>query len=151
MTPLQTTATVAMSVLGFVTLWLVVTAMVSFIGGWTRLASEFRAEPNTTPSRVRLGRAQMRFGTGYGNVIGLDCQTLGLSLSVLAIFRFRHPPLLIPWDQIESRQYDSFWIFPTTTLLLGRDAKIPLTFYRREARELVARYIQPQAGLTSVR
>jgi hypothetical protein len=95
--------------------------------------------------------ATVAMSTGYGNVIGLDCQTLGLSLSVLAIFRFRHPPLLIPWDQIESRQYDSFWIFPTTTLLLGRDAKIPLTFYRREARELVARYIQPQAGLTSVR
>jgi hypothetical protein len=146
MAQFQTAAVIATSVLGFVALWLAVSAVVSLIGGWTRLASEFRAERHSTAPRIRLGSARMRFGTHYGHVIGLDCQTPGLSLSALPIFRFRHPPLFIPWDQIETTHYKSFWIFPTTTLFLGSEARIPLTFYNREARELVTRYTQPLSG-----
>lgn len=135
---------VAASAAGFVIVWFGVAALASFIGGWDRLAEKYRAAPNTSGSRIRLGNSWLRLGTNYNSVIGLDCQTKGLSLSVLWLFRFRHPPLFVPRDQIRYSQGKSLFFFTKGRLILGGDARIPLSFYNREARELVARYTRQQ-------
>jgi hypothetical protein len=132
------------SAAGLVIFWFLifcgVSALASFIGGWDCLAEEYRVDLNKTATRIRLGYAWMRMGTHYNGVIGMDCQPNGLSLSVLWLFRFRHPPLFIPWDQIQYSESKSLFFFTKGTLILDREARIPLSFYNREARELVARY-----------
>lgn len=133
-------AVIATSVTAFAAIWLAASYLIAWASGWSRLASEFRAASNTTVPRIRLGTASMRFGAHYGHIVGLDCQTSGLSLSVLPLFHFCHPPLLIPWNQIEAEEFKSFFFFTATRLTLGREAQIPFTFYNREARELVVRY-----------
>jgi hypothetical protein len=63
-------------------------------------------------------------------------------LSVFFLFRFRHPPLLIPWTEIDAEQRKAFWRFTAMTLYLGREAQVPLTFYNQKARELVASFLK---------
>jgi hypothetical protein len=82
----------------------------------------------------------MRYGGHYSNVILLDGRTAGLVLSVRRPFRLAHPPLLIPWTQVTSEWMKVLWMIPAVRLELGSDARIPLTFYNSEARELVARF-----------
>jgi hypothetical protein len=130
-------------VVGLIVAWLAVWAAIlpfaAWFGGWRRLAEEFAAEPGTR-GRIVLGTATMRYGAHYGGVILLDCRTVGLLLSVRRFFRLAHPPLLIPWAQVTAEPTKVLWIFPATRLELGRDAQIPLTFYNREARDLVERF-----------
>jgi hypothetical protein len=136
-TSLQIVALVAGSIVGFLAVWAMVLPMAAWFGGWRRLAEEFAAEPGTR-GRIALGTATMRYGAHYGNVILLDGRTSGLVLSVRRVFRLGHPPLLIPWAQVVAEPTRVLWIFPATRLELGRDAQIPLTFFNREARDLVA-------------
>jgi hypothetical protein len=139
-------------VVGLIAAWFAVWAAIlpfaAWFGGWRRLAEEFAAEPGTR-GRIVLGSAAMRYGAHYGGVILLDCRPTGLVLSVRKLFRLAHPPLLIPWSQVVAESTKLLWIFPAMRLELGRDAQIPLTFYNREARDLVASYTggvdQPEA------
>jgi hypothetical protein len=130
---------------GFAAAFLAILAAVlpfaAWFGGWRRLAEQFAAGPGAR-GRILLGTATMRYATNYGHVIRLDCRTDGLVLSVVGLFRLAHPPLVIPWSQVESEQIYVLWIFAATRLSLGRDARIPFTFYNREARDLVATFTQ---------
>jgi hypothetical protein len=138
-TSLQIAALVAGSIVGFLAVWAMVLPMAAWFGGWRRLAEEFAAESDTR-GRIALGTATMRYGAHYSNVVLLDGRTSGLVLSVRRLFRLGHPPLLIPWAQVVAEPKKVLWIFPATRLELGRDARIPLTFFNREARDLIARF-----------
>lgn len=148
MSALSTAGLVIACIGGFIAIWLLACALIALIGGWTRLAEDFRSEGHACPPRVLLGGAYMRFITHYSNVIRISGGSDGLALSVLLPFGFCHPPLLIPWDQIEAQEFKSLGIFPAMKLLLGRDAHIPLTFYSSAAREVIASH---QAQLISNR
>jgi len=61
----------------------------------------------------------------------------GLYLAVLFLFRFRHPPLLIPWSDIKVRRRKG-WIFEYVTLTMGREIEIPLKIRKSLAAKLRA-------------
>ncbi len=42
----------------------------------------------------------MRWIAGYRNCLTVGCNHEGLYLATMPPFQFRHPPLLIPWDEI---------------------------------------------------
>ena len=66
----------------------------------------------------------MRSG-GYGNCLTVGSSPHGLYLAMMLLFRFGHPPLLIPWDEITvSRQ--TFVFFRFVRFGLGRELDIPL-------------------------
>lgn len=136
----QILAVVIGSIAGILAVWAIVLPWVAWFGGWRRLAEEFAAEPGTR-GRVVLGSAAMRYGAHYTGVICLDCRTTGLVLSVRTLFRLAHPPLLIPWSQVEAEPTKLLWIFPAMRLDLGRDAQVPLIFYSPEARDLVESFL----------
>ena len=141
MTPPETIGLVALGIAGFVALWLANCALISRISRWQRLASEFRVSPGSDLApQIRPYVAWMRFHVRYDNVMHIDGDPEGLSLSVMFLFNFQHPPLRIPWDQIEVQNFTFLGLFSGMKLLLGREARIPLSFYNREARELVAQY-----------
>lgn len=111
MGPFAIAGTIVGSVIAFVALWLSVSAILSWIGGWSALATRFRTAPENATSRIRLPTAYMRAGVSSSSVIGLNCLAAGLSLSALLPFRFCHPPLLIPWTEIEAKQFKVLWVF----------------------------------------
>src|SRR3954466_7384369 len=89
------------SPLYFVALWLFVSATISVIGGWTALAKRFRfSKARFTGPSWNGQSGQMRWIAGYHNCLTLGCNAQGLYLAIMPLFRFRHPPLLIPWEEI---------------------------------------------------
>ena len=119
----------------FLTLWLFVSAAASYVGGWTILAKRFRFTASFPGEKWHLQSGQMRWMAAYGNCLTLGCNHQGMYLATFPLFRFRHPPLLIPWDEIRiSRTQILFFRF--VRLELGREADIPLYLRPRLADKL---------------
>jgi hypothetical protein len=79
------------------------------MSGWRKLAAVYRAE------RPPPGRCFLLQGGKIGDVWYRGCLTIytspeGLYLSAWPIFRFREPPLFIPWTAIRNRrEKQSLW------------------------------------------
>jgi hypothetical protein len=109
----------------FVALWLLVSAVISFIGGWTKLAGAFRLVKPFVGQQWKGQSGQMRWIAGYGNCLTVGCNTEGLYLATMPLFRFRHPPLLVPWSEISISQRKILF-FRFVRFSLGRESGIPL-------------------------
>lgn len=109
----------------FLTLWLLVSTVISFIGGWTTLAKRFRLNKPFDGQRWKGQSGQMRWLAGYGNCLTVGSSPEGLYLATMPLFRFRHPPLLVPWNQVSvSRRRILFFGF--VRFGLGHEIDIPL-------------------------
>jgi len=58
----------------------------------------------------RMRSAQMRWLTSYNNVLTLGVSQQGFYLASMFLFRFMHPPLLVPWSEIKVRRKTG-WVF----------------------------------------
>lgn len=77
----------------------------------------------------------MRLWGHYSSAIRLTAASDALYASVLLPFRIGHPPLRIPWDEIQfGRTKFLFWTFAVLTL--GREEKVPMRISLRMARNL---------------
>jgi len=94
----------------FVSKWYVgVIALLSQLSGWSKLATVYRAQH--PPSGRRLAMQ----GGKIGDVWYTRCLTIyvsheGFYLSIWPIFRFRQPPLFIPWSAIHNRR-EKRWLW----------------------------------------
>jgi hypothetical protein len=83
--------------------WVFVLWLLSELSGWRKLAAIFRAQH--PPS----GRCLRMQGGWVGDTLYTGCLTIytsneGLYVSIWPTFRFRQPPLLIPWNAIHNRR-----------------------------------------------
>jgi hypothetical protein len=85
----------------FLCLWFLVGAIISFIGGWFSLAKVYRTRVPFDGAKWRMQSGQMRRLTNYNNVLTLGVSPEGLYLASMFLFRFMHPPLLVPWSEIK--------------------------------------------------
>lgn len=85
----------------FLGFWCFVLWALSALGGWNSLAGVY-------PARERSGGATYYMQTGfvgavcYRSCLNFRVSPAGLYLSIVPLFRFAHPPLLIPWSDIGS-------------------------------------------------
>ena len=121
----------------FVTFWLLLCTLVSWIGGWTTLSRTYRTRTTFVGANWTWERGQMRWGTRYNNALTLGVNPQGLYLAILFLYRFRHPPLLVPWMEIKVRR-TSGWIFEYVILTLGHETAIPLKISKSLAARLRA-------------
>ena len=93
-------------------------SFVSIIGGWIFLARKypdrpFDAEQSFASSSAYLGRI---IG-GYRMCVSLSMNSFGLRLSIFPLFRFMHPPIVIPWSAVlNCAQTRFFGIFSALRL-----------------------------------
>jgi len=93
------------AVICFVGIWIFVSILRSYLGGWMNLARSYRVSTRRGSTKG-VGRmwlfhtAYMRWLMVYGNALILRSDPRGLRISVLPLFRIGHPPLLIPWNDI---------------------------------------------------
>jgi len=114
---------------------LLVYAVISYIGGWTTLAKRFRLRSPFLGEKWSGQSGQMRWIATYGNCLTLGCNDQGLYLATMPLFSFWHPPMLIPWDEINiSRTRILF--FRYVRFGLGRELDIPLYLRTRLADRL---------------
>jgi hypothetical protein len=107
-------------------LWCLVTAIVSFAGGWFQLSRKFRLMSPFDGVSEGLRSGRMRWLTHYGNCLRLGANGDGLYLAVLFLFRFMHPPLFVPWSEIEVRRKKRWLFGEYVTFTMGTELRIPL-------------------------
>jgi hypothetical protein len=110
----------------FVGMWLLISFLLSAIGGWSTLANHYVARSRVPGRHFYFRSAQLGAGVGYGACLTLGTGPAGLYLAVLPLFRMAHPPLLIPWSDITARETKSW--FSTTVEL--RFTKAPMASVR---------------------
>jgi len=113
------------AIISFVTLWLVVSAMVSYMSGWFALSRFYRTRAPFDGAKWRWQSAHMRWLTHYNNVLTLGATQESLYLAVMPLFRFMHPPLLVPWNEIRVRRSKG-WFLEYVTFTMGRELAVPL-------------------------
>ena len=111
----------------FAAFWALMSYVIAMIGGWTRLAEDYRANNAFEGKRWRFQSASMRLGTSYGNVLTVGAGPEGLSLEVFLLFRFGHPPLLIPWSDIQKLGEPSWFRGQVLVFSKAPDIKVRLS------------------------
>jgi hypothetical protein len=95
--------------------WVGLLASRSFLGGWNQLARRFGTSAAIEGEKFRF--TSLSVGSGYFPVKYRNCMFVtvgqsGLALSVNILFRVFHPPLMIPWSDIETVQPEKVWLAP---------------------------------------
>jgi hypothetical protein len=124
----------------FLCLWFLVAATTSLIGGWFSLAKVYRTRVPFDGAKWRMQSGQMRWLANYNNVLTLGASPQGLYLASMFLFRFMHPPLLVPWSEIKVRRKKG-WVFETVIFTMGHELAIPLRI-----REKLAAKLRESAG-----
>lgn len=95
----------------FSALWVSITLLMSFIGGWGRLGKSYAATGRPSDGRV-LRHVTGMFGMArYKHVLTVITTNDGIYIENRAIFRPGHPPLFIPFSAIVDprKQTLFFW------------------------------------------
>ena len=119
----------------FVALWLLVGATISVVGGWFSLAKVYRTRVPFHGAKWSMQSGQMRWLANYNNVLTLGASQEGLYLASLFLFRFMHPPLLIPWSEIKVQRKKD-WVFEYVIFTMGHELAIPLRIRVKMAERL---------------
>jgi hypothetical protein len=78
----------------------------------------------------------MRWLAGYHNCLTIGGSPEGLYLAIMPLFRFRHPPLLIPWAEITVTRR-RILLFEVVQFSLGWELDVPLCVRPKLAAKLV--------------
>ena len=109
---------------GFAVFWIGGISALAELGGWGELARLYREPEGTVRAPVRsfqMGSLDLRRGwfplpVNYGGCMVIEVAAAGLHLRPWRPFSFRHPPLLIPWSEMERVQRGHLFFFPTVTI-----------------------------------
>ena len=95
--------------------WLGITGLLSIVGGWRDLARSYATDPATfsgiRPTNATGSLRRALLPVNYSNTLLVYVRSDGLGLATWRIFRFKHPPLFIPWTAVRDCQAGSlfFW------------------------------------------
>jgi len=121
--------------LAFAATWILATGLISLLGGWHATADRYGAPDGfevAPEQRLRFRSVLLRrlplFPARYRGCVTISLTPVALHLAVLAVLRFRHPPLLIPWTAITGCEEGSALGFRWTDVEV-RDADPIFRFY----------------------
>jgi hypothetical protein len=133
--------------------WIGVAAFLSVMSGWDRLASRFRSGAKTEGEKFRFSSISIASGIfpiNYGHSVLITVGRSGLGISLLLLFRLFHPPLLIPWSEIEAvRPEKRLLAMITAVSIKGFDKRILVR--GRAGRKIMETYSTPSSSDASVR
>jgi len=103
--------------------WCFVCGLLSWMGGWSRLAKLYLAPPQAVPQGRSFTWRSGKVGlTNYKGTLTIHTGPSGLHLSVMPLFRFGHPPLLIPWEELKNPQSTTFGFSTAMKCAVGSPA-----------------------------
>jgi hypothetical protein len=123
---------IPLMLLGFAGFWTLIVGLIGMIGGWTGLGALFREPPDAprpTAQAFSMSSLDLRGPIGlpmnYNNCVIVALGDVGIHLRTWLPFRFGHPPLLIPWSEIESAQVGRAFLRRATTVSMrGTDTRV---------------------------
>ncbi|TWU29856.1 hypothetical protein [Bythopirellula polymerisocia] len=101
--------------------WIGICFALSWMGGWGRLAREYREHESHDSQPIRTAWMRSgRFGwVNYNSCLNIGIHDAGLRLSVLFPFRVGHPPLFIPWGAMASARQKRIFFFRFLEIQVG--------------------------------
>lgn len=90
-------------------MWVSVCFLLSRVGGWSELAARYPAPDGVTGTNFHWRSGRVGW-VNYRNCLNLTATPAGLKLSVVAIFKMGHAPILVPWSAIRAEREKSFFI-----------------------------------------
>jgi hypothetical protein len=123
----------------FVAIWCLACYLNGVSSGWHLLSKRFRAQSEflgqTKYARPFIFDACMRYWGDYSGIIRIAVEVDAFYLSVSFLFRIGHPPLCIPWKEIQFGRTKLLWR-RYVVLTLGEQERIPIRISERMARKL---------------
>lgn len=122
----------------FVAVWCVGLYINGVSSGWHRLSRRFRA-PSKFNGQMKSTRpffnVCMKNWVDYSGIIRIAVEEDALHLSVVFAYHIGHPPLSIPWNEIEFSDAKLLWR-RYVVLSLGEQERIPMRISERMANKL---------------
>jgi hypothetical protein len=123
----------------FFAVWVLSCQLISRASGWHSLARRFsqQSEPygETRSAGPWFYGVYARYWIHYNSVVRITASDSALYLSMLFPFRAGHPPLCIPWQEIEVSR-TRYFLRRYVVLMLGTEERIPLRITERMAGKL---------------
>lgn len=95
----------------FVVLWgWFIISLVARLSGWSLLAERYRANAPSEGEQWRFQSVQMRYMSHYNNCLTFGADAQGLYIGMFFLLRAGHPPLLIPWGDLEIQPNKRFFV-----------------------------------------
>jgi hypothetical protein len=87
---------------GFLIIWVSIVNYVSS-GGWKILAKNYPdISEVSSGQKIPVGFAQFNNTNYRGGAVSLETLPQGLRLTTFSVFKLGHPPILIPWSDLEN-------------------------------------------------
>jgi|WetSurMetagenome_2_1015567.scaffolds.fasta_scaffold00263_7 hypothetical protein len=124
--------TIETGIIFFIILWCLVIAILSLVSGWYQLSKKYPC-----PADLQIihdcGLTSLTLGIPYFPVSFSNCVFVrianeGIIISILFLFRLLCPPILIPWNEVESVQRIRY-MFMNSTLLNIKNNKRRFRFF----------------------
>jgi len=130
----------------FVLLWIGGLWFTAWAGGWRRLAERFGNPPSFEGEVTPASSARIRFFFLYKGTLDLGVSEMGLYLAPRRLYRLFHPPLLIPWTEIQAEMRGrGMWAWSGLHLTFPSVANTTITFYSREL-DIVLPYVSDESA-----
>ena len=123
-------------VLFMAAMWVAGTFILSRYDGWYKLQQRFTTTPLPNIETLNMKSAKMEW-IRFRNTLSISERPDGLYLRPMPLFRFGHPPLLIPWREIKRRHEDGLFL-RYVVLTLGSKERVELKITEGLAQELKA-------------
>ena len=97
----------------FTALWIGITLLMSFIGGWGKVGRQYAASGGSPQGRLLRNVTGMFGVTRYKNVLTVITTDDGLYIENRKVFRAGHPALFVPFSSIFNARRHTlfFWEF----------------------------------------
>jgi hypothetical protein len=119
----------------FMLVWVAICAASALSCGWWSLAKRFRARGPTQGRRCYLASGCIGEGWSFGRscytaLLVLTVNDTGVRIAVLPLIRVMHPPLFIPWAEVEFvSEKRGFLVHLTTIHIRGNWPIVELDGY----------------------
>jgi len=117
-------------------LWCLIITLMGRLGGWYRLAEDYRSDSEMPAKRFRMRSVLLRGWVHYGNCVTFGVDYRGLHLSSFGSL-LGHPRLLIPWSEVSVTPKKVWWT-RCAELRFRRAPDIPVLISARLANQITS-------------
>jgi hypothetical protein len=126
-------------ILIFIAGWIVISCLISLLGGWFWLAKRFPLHNGTGNVIKSFTRRSLNLNylCGYSSCVNIKITDNGLILKTSLLFSVLHSPIFLPWPSISDSEYKK-GLFKRVKFHVGKNR---LVFYGKVAK-MVQKVIQ---------
>ena len=103
--------------------WPTVIATIAIVGGWRRLAERFPSRPSTGGDKYALQSVQLSLLGSYSSCVHVTVSDAGLQMVPMILFRWFHPPIMIPWAVISTCERRDFLFSKRMRITVGNSLR----------------------------